>query len=141
MVLQVNSQTTSTENRVKVFVTEKGDTLVQMSYEDARILLVDVLHYEYSDSLITVYEEIDSLNTRTITLQKEALLKMGQEKQNLQQMLDNLNVVLSNKDKELGLKDETIEEQRGEIRKQKTLKILGFTGSIILPIIMTLLIL
>jgi len=142
MVLQGNSQITLTEdNRVKVFVNEQGDTLVQMDYEDARILLEDVLNYEYTDSILTVYKERDSLNTQTITLQKEVLMKMGQEKQNLQQMVDNFEQIVVNKDSELEINEEIIKQQKKEIRKQKRLKILGFAGSIILPIITVILIL
>lgn len=142
MALQGNSQTISIEkNRVQVIVTKQGDTLVQMNYEDARILLEDVLHYEYSDSLLTVYKERDSLNTQTITLQKEVLMKMGQEKQNLQQMVGNFENIVANKDAELDLSKDIIKQQKKEIRKQKALKILGFAGSVILPIITALLIL
>lgn len=139
MALQGNSQTTLTKSRVTVIVTEQGDTLVQMGYKDAKILLEDVLHYEYSDSLITVYKERDSLNAQTITLQKEVLMKMGEEKQNLQQMIDNFETIVANKDTELLLKDDIIKQQKKEIRKQKVLKIVGFAGSIILPVITILL--
>ena len=141
MALQGNSQTTSTNNRVKVIVNEQGDTLVQMNYEDARVLLRDVLYYEYVDSLLNVYKERDSLNTQTITLQKEVLMKMGQEKQNLQQMIDNFETIVTNKDSELLLKDDIIKQQKKEIRKQKVLKIVGFAGSIILPVITAILLL
>ena len=141
MALPGNSQTISTKDRVQVFVNEQGDTLVQMNYEDARILLEDVLHYEYADSLLTVYKERDSLNTKTITLQKEVLMKMGQEKENLQQIVDNFEDIVTNKDSELELNKNIIKQQKKEIRRQKTLKIIGFAGSVILPIITILLIL
>ncbi len=141
MALPGNSQTTSTGDRVQVMINEQGDTLVQMDYEDARILLEDVLHYEYADSLLTVYKERDSLNTQTITLQKEVLMKMGQEKQNLQQMVDNFEDIVANKDSELKINEDIIKQQKKEIRKQKRLKILGFAGSVILPIVTALLIL
>jgi len=44
-------------------------------------------------------------------------------------------VVISNKDREIVLKDNIIKQQKKEIRKQKVLKIIGFSGAIILPII------
>lgn len=135
MALQSHSQSISIEDRVETFVTEQGDTLVIMGYEDARVLLEDVLHYEYTDSLLTVYKERDSLNLRTVSLQKEVLMTMGQEKENLQSIISNLNQMLINKDEAIALKDDTIKQQKKEIRKQKFLKILGFTGSIILPIL------
>lgn len=135
--LRANCQTTSTgePNRIITYISEQGDTMVSMYIEDAKILLEDVLHYEYSDSLLNVYKERDSLNTKTINLQKEVLMKMGQEKMNLEQMNINLEEMIKNKDLELTLKDDIIKQQKKEIRKQKTLKIIGFAGSVILPII------
>jgi hypothetical protein len=141
MGLQASSQTTSTESRVVTYIDEKGDTMVSMHYEDARILLNDVLGCEYTDSLLTVYKERDSLNTQTITLQKEVLMKMGQEKMNLQQMIDNFEDIVANKDAENELLKDTIKQQKKEIRKQKALKLMGFAGSIILPVLTVLLIL
>ncbi len=141
MVLPSLSQSISIEGRVETFITEKGDTLVIMGYEDARTLLEDVLECEYSDSLMTVYIERDSLNTRTITLQKEVLIKMGQENLNLETMLTNLENIIINKDVALLLKDDIIKQQKKVIRKQKFLKLLGFTGSILLPIIVLIIML
>lgn len=138
MALPSLSQSISIEDRVETFVTEKGDTLVVMHYEDARVLLEDVLHYEYADSLLTVYKERDSLNLKTVALQKEVLMTMGQEKENLQTIIDNLNEILANKDAEVELLNDTIKQQKKEIRKQKFLKIIGFTGSIVLPILVLL---
>lgn len=142
MALPSLSQTTSTgqKSRVTTTVNEKGDTLVTMSYEDARVLLRDVLYYEYTDSLLTVFKERDSLNTSVITMQKEALVILGQQKLNLEQMITNLETVIENKDIEIGLKDDIIKQQKKEIRKQKILKIVGFSAAIVLPIL-TLLVL
>lgn len=142
MVSPSLSQTISTEqkNRVTTIVNERGDTLVIMSYEDARILLRDVLHYEYTDSLLSVYKERDSLNTSIITIQKEVLIILGQQKLNLEQMITNLERVIENKDIEIAFKDDIIKQQKKEIRKQKVLKIVGFSAAIALPII-TLLVL
>ena len=51
MGLQASSQITSTgNNRVTTYINEVGDTMVSMHYEDARILLNDVLGCEYTDS-------------------------------------------------------------------------------------------
>jgi len=109
--------------------------MVVMAYEDARILLRDVLYFEYTDSILMVYKERDSLNTKIISLQKEVLMKMGQEKMNLEQMNSNLEKIIGNKDSEIVLKDNIIKQQKKEIRKQKALKIIGFAGAIILPIV------
>jgi len=135
MGFQSHSQNTSTDDRVKVTIAPNGDTLVTMPYEDARILLNDVLEYEYTDSLLTVYMERDSLNTQTITLQKIILSKLSRTNDNLETMLSNLEQVIENKDTEMLLKDDIIKQQKKEIRKQKVLKVIGFTSAVVLPII------
>ena len=141
MVLPVHSQTTSTEERIKSFVNTKGDTMVVMSYEDAKLLLNDVLYYEYVDSLYHEYKGRDSLNANTIAIQKNILDVYAQKVTNFEVMNTNLNSVITNKDTELLLKDDIIKQQKKEIRKQKRLKILGFIGSVVLPIVVVILIL
>tara|TARA_R110000751_G_scaffold44155_4_gene101255 strand:+ start:748 stop:1089 length:342 start_codon:yes stop_codon:yes gene_type:complete len=111
-----------------------------MNIEDAKVILSDLLEYEIVDSLLTAYKERDSLNTNTIILQKDIIVKLTQKSENQSVQISNFQSILDNKDRELSLKDDTIKQQKKEIRKQKFLKILGFTGSIILPII-TLLVL
>ena len=141
MGLQGNCQSSSTNTRVWTYVDDKGDTIVSMHYEDARILLKEVLESDYTDSILVEYEVRDSLNQKTIQLQKEVLMKMGQEKMNLEQMITNLEEIIKNKDAEIIYKDDIIKQQKKEIRKQKALKLVGYAGSIILPIITVLLIL
>jgi len=136
MKLQVNSQTTSTtENRVKTFINEKGDTLVQMCYKDARTLLNDVLEYQYTDSLLGVYKDRDSLNTKTITLQKETIVKLSLKQSNYETIVENLSDINKNKDDEINFQLDIIKQQKKEIRKQKFYKILSTIGSVVLPII------
>lgn len=137
MVLQSHSQTTcQTEpNRVITYINEKGDTMVSMHIEDARILLEDVLNYQYTDSLLTAYKAKDSLQTNTINMQKTVLMNMGEEKMNLEDMNKNLEQVIANKDEENSLLQVIIKQQKKEIRKQKFLKLVGFTGSVVLPVL------
>lgn len=116
------------------YIDQKGDTMVSMYIEDAKILLEDVLMYQYTDSLLMTYKFKDSINTNTINMQKDVLMNMGQEKMNLEQMNANLEEVIKNKDTELGYKDDIIKQQEKEIRKQKTLKIIGFVGCVVLPV-------
>lgn len=137
MALPTHSQTTSIgqKNRVTTTIDSNGDTLVTMSYEDARILLRDVLYYEYTDSLLTEYKKRDSLNSDIITMEKSVISKLTQENINLEQIISNLEQVIINKDIEISLKDEIIKKQKKEIRKQKILKVIGFSGAVILPIV------
>ena len=109
--------------------------MVSMYIGDAKILLEDVLHYQYTDSLLNVYKEKDSLSTNTINMQKSVLMKMGEEKMNLENMNKNLEEIIANKDEEKSFLEQIIKDQKREIRKQKTLKLLGFTGSVVLPIL------
>ena len=116
-------------------IVDNGDTLVIMNLEDAKVILNDLLEYEIADSLLTVYKEKDSLNTNTITLQKEVIFKLMEKSDNQQSQIDNFQQILDNKNSELGMKEDTIKQQKKELRKQKFLKFLGFGGSVILPII------
>tara|TARA_R100000908_G_scaffold59766_1_gene36546 strand:- start:151 stop:489 length:339 start_codon:yes stop_codon:yes gene_type:complete len=106
-----------------------------MHLEDARIILNDLLEYEIADSLLTVYKEKDSLNANTISLQKDVIFKLVEKSENQQYQIENFQEVLDNKNEELGFKEDTINQQKKEIRKQKLLKLAGFTTSIILPIL------
>jgi hypothetical protein len=132
MALQVHSQTISP--RVQTLVNSKGDTLIQMTLADAKIVLADVLGKQYSDSLVSVYTDRDSLQNNIIILQKEELLLMSEKFNNQKTIADNLNQVLANKDTEIALLNDTIKKQKKEIRKQKFLKVLGFTAAVVLPI-------
>ena len=139
MMLPAHSQIIS-RGEVKTLINKKGDTLVMMNLQDARIILNDLLEYEIVDSLLIVYKEKDSLNTNTITLQKDIIIKLTKKSNNHDVQISNFETILANKDKELFLKEDIVKQQKKEIRKQKFLKILGFTGSVILPIL-TLLVL
>lgn len=137
MVLPMSSQTISIgDKRVKTFITQKGDTLVIMSHHDARVLLEDVLHYEYSDSLLEVYKGRDSLNSNAIIMQKEVIMKLSTSNDNFNLIIKNLNNIIANKDDEIILKDETILIQKKEIRKQKFYKSVAVVGAIVLPILL-----
>ena len=139
MALPMSSQNISIgDSRVKTFITQKGDTLVIMCHNDARLLLEDVLHYEYSDSLLNIYKVRDSLNTNSITIQKEAIIKLSQKGLNFEAIIENLNKLIANKDSEVALKDDTIKEQKKEIKKQKLYKVLGIIGGIGLTILVLL---
>ena len=119
MGLQSNCQTTSTEERVRVTINQQGDTLVEMSYNDAKTLLEDVLHYEYADSLLTSFRKKDSLSTEKILLQQRQIENLTQKNLNLEEMVNNFNGILTNKDEEIKLKDETIKQQKKEIHNDR----------------------
>lgn len=130
MVFRGNSQNTLTikPNRVQTYINDYGDTMVVISYLDAKTLLEDVLNYQYSDSLLLEYQKRDSLQNHKIQLKLELIKNLTTEKINLETMVGKLEKVNKNN---LTI----IDEQKVEIKKQKRFKFLGITGSIVLPIL------
>ena len=130
VVFRGNSQNTLTikPNRVQTYINDYGDTMVVISYLDAKTLLEDVLNYQYSDSLLLEYQKRDSLQNHKIQLKLELIKNLTTEKINLETMVGELEKVNKNN---LTI----IDEQKVEIKKQKRFKFLGITGSIVLPIL------
>jgi len=141
MALPLNSQITLKKGQVKTFVSDNGDTLITMRIEDAKVILTDILNYQIADSIISEYEAKDKESSKVITLQKNAILKLNDELANDEARIAALEGVIKNKDVEITFKDDVIKNQKKEIRKQKVLKILGFSGAIILPVVTALLLL
>ena len=139
--MPLNSQITLKKGQVKTFVTDSGDTLITMRIEDAKVILTDILNYQIADSIISEYEAKDKETSKVITLQKNAILKLSNELANDEARIAALESVIKDKDVEIAFKDDVIKKQKKEIRKQKLLKILGFSGSIILPVVTALLLL
>jgi hypothetical protein len=120
--------------RVKTVVNTSGDTLIEMSLSDARLILTDI-DKQVSDNIISVYEFRDSLNKSTIQIQLTQINILKEKVKNCETVVKNLNEMLINKEKETVLLNETIIRQKREIRKQRILKIIGFTSAVILPVI------
>ena len=141
MALPLNSQITLKKGQVKTFVNDNGDTLITMRIEDAKLILIDILNYQIADSIISQYEAKDKESSKVITLQKNAIDKLYNQLANDELRISALEGVIKNKDEEIAFKDDVIKKQKREIRKQKALKILGFSGAIILPVVTALLLL
>lgn len=112
-----------------------------MRIEDAKLILIDILNYQIADSIISQYEAKDKESSKVITLQKNAIDKLYNQLANDELRIAALEGVIKNKDEEIAFKDYVIKKQKREIRKQKALKILGFSGAIILPVVTALLLL
>jgi len=139
--LPLNSQITLKKGQVKAFVSDNGDTLIAMRIEDAKFILTDILNYQIADSIISEYEAKDKESSKIITLQKNAILKLNDKLANDEARIAALEGIIKNKDEEITFKDDVIKKQKKEIRKQKVLKIIGFSGAIILPVVTALLLL
>ena len=123
------------KGEIKTIVNSQGDTLIMMRLSDAKVILSDLMEFRYVDSLLSIYKLRDSLKTSTITMQKDVIDKLIQKSNNQDTQLTNFQSILSNKDQEITFKEDVIKSQKKEIRKQKVLKIIGFAGSVVLPII------
>ena len=123
------------KGEIKTIVNSHGDTLIMMRLDDAKVILSDLMEFRFVDSLLSIYKLRDSLKTSTIVMQKDVIDKLIQKSNNQDTQLTNFQSILSNKDQEITLKEDVIKSQKKEIRKQKVLKIIGFAGSVVLPII------
>lgn len=139
--MPANSQITLKKGQVKAFVNETGDTLIAMRLDDAKSILTDILNYQIADSLVKEYEAKDNEKSKIIILQKEAIIKLTEKSENQEMRIANLEEIIKNKDTEISYKDMIIKQQKKEIRKQKVLKIVGFSSAIILPVVTALVLL
>jgi hypothetical protein len=132
---QMHSQSISKiEPRVKPVVNTKGDTLIQLKLSDAKIILKDVLAKEVCDSTVAEYIQLDNLRSGTIALQNFKISTLESKFNNCDTMLNNLQIVVKNKNTEITFLNETIKKQNKEILKQKFFKIIGFSAAILIPI-------
>jgi hypothetical protein len=133
MALPMVSQNISkTTPRVQTHV-NNGDTTIEMSLADAKIILIAILEKDIADSIINNYVISDSLKSHTIELQLEEIKILQHKSANQENLAENLRLLLNNKDSEIQIYEETIKKLKREVRKQKTLKIIGFVGSVVLP--------
>jgi len=138
-MLQMTSQNTlKKENRVTTIITKQGDTLIQFKLSDAKLILSDVLNKKVSDSLVEVLIDRDIMNRGVVELQLSeinALVKKNNKKaveiSNNEKMLVNYQIIT----KELEVE---IIGYKKEVKKQSSLKVLGFSAAILLPIIVAI---
>jgi hypothetical protein len=139
MLLQVHSQALSKNQRIKVIVTERGDTALQMNISDARIVLGLLLEKEVNDELLVKYIERDSLNQNLVTISNQKMMGLQNSNDILNVIIDNLNKKSSNDEAMIKELRNEIRKKEKEIKKQRVLKTLGFIGCVILPVLTLLL--
>ena len=137
-VYQMDSQITY-KPRVQILLNSDGDTVLQMTLLDAKIILNDLMEKQIADSLIFEYVAMDSAKNLSISLLKKDVDYLTTKVYNLNQIITNNGISITNKDTEIGLLNGEITKLKKEVRKQKFLKIIGYTGSVVLPIAVLLL--
>jgi len=125
--------------RVQILLNSDGDTVLQMTLLDAKIILNDLMEKQIADSLIFEYVAMDSAKNLSISLLKKDVDYLTTKVYNLNQIITNNGISITNKDTEIGLLNGEITKLKKEVRKQKFLKIIGYTGSVVLPIAVLLL--
>ena len=118
IALPTISQNTSV-GKIKTLINPEGDTLIILPLEDAKTILSDLRQYEITD----------------ITLQKDIITNLSSQNSNLKEVILNFEQIQENQIDKLILKDNVITNQKKEIRKQKFQKIMGFIGSVVLPVL------
>jgi len=135
MGLQMNCQTTSKNIKTVQFVKVNGDTLIQMSLDDAKIVLNGLMRSEISDSLIKAYEIKDSISMNTIKLQDIENTLLKAKSSNQEKIIENYAKIIENKDDELNISKYIVQQQKKEIRKQKIIKKISLVGNVVLPVV------
>jgi len=136
----LNCQTLLKDRKVQI-VEINGDSLLQLSIEDGRILLRAVLDGEIANSLIHVYTTRDSVNKSTIGLLEDKITILQDKNSNQVLIINNLENIKNNKDGEILILNDTILTQKKDIRKQKLIKKIALIGTVVLPVATLLLIL
>ena len=114
MPLSLVSQNIS-KGEIKTIVNSQGDTLIIMKLNDAKIILSDLMELRLVDSLLSIYKLRDSLNSSTITLQKNVIDKLTQKSDNQNIQLTNFQSILNNKNQEIFFKeDDNFFDWKGE---------------------------
>jgi hypothetical protein len=105
-----------------------------MTLADAKVVLNDLYGKQISDSLIEVYMEREVIHLSSISLLKSQVDAYESKCNNFKKIIANDTQIMLNKDTEIDLHLDTIKKQKKEIRKQKILKVIGFTAAVVLPI-------
>lgn len=134
MTLQMSSQSTFEDTKKIQTVVINGDTLIQMPLSSAKIILQSVLENEIADSLLIALSAKDSINTNIIEMQISTIRLLQEKSNNQEQLNQNLNLIIQNKDLEIEMLNEIIRKQKRYIRKQKLIKTVSLVGNIVLPI-------
>lgn len=129
MVSIGHSQNISKEDRIKIAINSKGDTITTMSYSDSKLLLEDILKYQKSKEIISLYEVKEITYNNIIDSQREKLSFLEIKTNNLSTINSNLESILTNRGRELELANKEIDNLNKEIKRQKTKKVLGFIGA------------
>jgi hypothetical protein len=130
----MSSQSTFEDTKKIQTVVINGDTLIQMPLSSAKIILQSVLENEIADSLLIALSAKDSINTNIIEMQISTIRLLQEKSNNQEQLNQNLNLIIQNKDLEIEMLNEIIRKQKRYIRKQKLIKTVSLVGNIVLPI-------
>lgn len=123
------------EPRVQTVINQKGDTLIQFHIKDAKILLVDVLDREILDSIVSVYKDRDTISQSQVQLYVKQVRLLQEKSDNKDKENANLNKIIELRNTEIATLNDTILQDKKEIKKQKFYKVLALISAVALPIL------
>tara|TARA_R110000782_G_scaffold21299_1_gene57336 strand:- start:28402 stop:28797 length:396 start_codon:yes stop_codon:yes gene_type:complete len=121
------------EPRVTILTT-KTDTLIQIKFQDSKIILEDLKLFNLCNEEVDKKNEVIALKSEAIQFHIAKFDTMKTKYDNGVIMVVNLEKVVENKNTELALLNDIIKKQKREITKQKIFKFAGFSLAIALPI-------
>lgn len=113
--------------------------MLLMNINDARRILMDLMDKRIEDSLIYQYEQNENKFKDIIIIQKSQINELVAKSKNQNLQNNILLSIIDNKNIEISLLNNSIKAQKKQIRRQKNLKILGFSAAIVLPVAVVLL--
>ena len=110
-------------------VNKDGDILIHMHIDDARILLTDVLDYEYvMDTVLPELKSREAVYDSIIAISVEKVVELQFQSDNCEKQNKNLNGILDNIRQIGSFKDLTIDNAEKAVASEKLKKGLAFGG-------------
>jgi len=139
MTLPVASMTTLEETNPEI---KEDSVTLTLHVDDARLILGDLLDYEHVDSLLTIYQEKDSINISIIKKKELIINTQKGQIEDYKLKIENYKKLVDNKDTEIGILLANIEKLKKEVKKQRRQKrwaiASGVAGTVVTAIIMGL---
>ena len=119
LTFQAVSQPILRKARVQTIINAQGDTLIQMKLSDAKVILNRVLEAQITDSILNIYQLRDTLRSNTMSMQVSEIKLLQERSVNQDILVGNLTKILNNDKEEIKLINQTLSDQKKEIRKLK----------------------
>jgi len=111
-----------------------GDTLVTMNLKTAQHILIDLEGCRYTDSILIQYKQRDTLYLEKIVLLEEQVMKMDGVIVLKDTLINNMGMIIDNKDKEIWLHHQDKVELKRKLKRSRIINKVMLVGVILLLI-------